>query len=921
MQSHHLATPTLIVTAPQNDLDLLTALIKKRETADILWEEAVYSGEDAAAEEKYQLAHNLYIECHQLLSKFLESKSGVENLLRDAALLYATECEKIPVIIGLYFTAKTLADAYFAQNEFVEAHPLYLLSATLLKSCFKNESAKNWLMTVVGDMDGIYTNIKYNSALCILYYFENITIQDQQHPFDQDQIDYALNQLIDYLKELRLSDVVTTTEINTVVQNVLRARIMFNNAPISFHSARHMDYLKWCMQSILEPFQIGKLVKMELASKIDFFELLNNPVLKISAEQQTYINTTILGKADSNKVTKHAIQIAQELKTFSESKTYERFTLKEHQKTAFNLTMKHFAEGQTKAGVTMATGSGKTRVYITQLLAMYHNMPIAGINKKRTLIVVPQLSLSEQTTKRIHELVQLSGLKIKVAQFNGQSKKQSQITIISLQSLVSEMKKQPNRRKLDLDLYAVVVFDEIHEALTEICKSLIAELEKSKIILTFTATDTYNTVRRKGNLKSVSELIGDENCIYRYPLLQGINEKILAPLRVCVINGLKQIPQRKQSSLINKEFNLNEMGNELAKDDYHEINATIAELYLNLSHPDSGEALSGKQTFIFCVNVQHAKILAKLLSQYNVSAAAISGDMNQNLQNDLLDKFQANKLNVLCCADLLITGIDVRLDVIINARPTKSMVLAEQRLGRVTRPAPGKICGLVIEIMMSEGQILATTFINKQWYAGELKVLAYENTQFKREEVDKGRQIPGACNWVLSWDRQMPKQQVIMPANLVTQVGFFTQNPLKRTFQVMSKEHDSTIGNPQDRQGMDKKYFINEFNAGSIIEDKIDEEMMVEEKMVEEKIILKMPVEKIDINYIEQDRDVNQTQLADEPVSKRLKTDNFLFYDDIENDLLFFGMESSINNDFQDDKNETSILNIDPYDISYHFTR
>jgi len=768
---------------PQNDLDLLTTLIKKRESADILWEEAISLHKEAAAEEKYQLAHGIYIECHQLLTQFLDSKNGIENLLTNMELLYETECERTPVIIGLYFTAKTLADAYLIQDEFVEAYSLYLLAATLLKNCFKNTLTNGWLETVIGDMDGIRTNIKYNAALCLLYYYESMADQKDNDFFSIKQINQASSRLIYNLNDLRLADKISINELTTVTQNILRSRIMYGNAPIRFHSPRHMDYLRWSMQSVLTPAQMVKLIKLELSSKIDFFELIHDSNLNLSDQQHSYIKENIVGKENNNTVRKNAIEFAKHLKIFSESQEYEKFTLKKHQKTAFNLLMNHFSEGQTKAGIKMATGTGKTRVYITQLLAMYHDMPENVIATKRTLIVVPRLSLSEQTAKRIQELVQLSGIEVNVAQFNGVSKQQSQITIISLQSLISEMRKLPQHRKIDLDLYVTVVFDEIHEALTQTCKDLVHELEKSKIILTFTATDTYNTVRRKGCLKSVSELLGEENCIYHYPLLQGINDKVLSPLRVCLVNGLKQIPQRKRVSA--KEFNMNEMSNELAKDNYHEINATITELYLNLPHPDTGRTLNGKKTFIFCVNIQHAKILTEMLSKYGVSAAAISGEMDQKSQVNLLDQFQNRKINVLCCADLLNAGIDVpSLEIIINARPTKSFVLAEQRLGRVTRLNDKKICGLVIEIQMSEGQVLATKFIDHQWFAGELKPLLNENTQCKREDFHKENLIMGACNWVVSWNGLVPKKnrQTYFPnahtqnnSGLLPHAGLFNQ--------------------------------------------------------------------------------------------------------------------------------------------------
>jgi hypothetical protein len=319
-----------------------------------------------------------------------------------------------------------------------------------------------------------------------------------------------------------------------------------------------------------------------------------------------------------------------------------------------------------------------------------------------------------------------------------------------------------------------MVFDEIHLALSEKCKELIFELSATKLILTLTATDTYNTRRLKGALRSVKELIGQENCIYHYPILNAIEDKVLAPLRVCIVHGISEVPQRVLHN-ITKDVDLKKIEERLNQDNFFEINTTVTEQYLHVVHPDTGEPLVGKQGFAFCVSIRHAETLASKLNdvlrehahlhQSNiVPAAVISGHLSGEEQTRLLEAFKRGEILILCGADILITGIDApSVEILFNLRPTRSIVLAEQRLGRVTRLTPtnpGKI-GLIFEYLMVAKQVLASHFLNNKQYAGSLPALTDIKLEFKRTQIQINQRINGACQWTLSWGES--NQPVLQP--------------------------------------------------------------------------------------------------------------------------------------------------------------
>lgn len=109
-----------------------------------------------------------------------------------------------------------------------------------------------------------------------------------------------------------------------------------------------------------------------------------------------------------------------------------------------------------------------------------------------------------------------------------------------------------------------------------------------------------------------------------------------------------------------------------------------------------GEA--GTRTGGFAVNVQHSKHLAAAFIAAGIPAAHVDGDTPAEERAALVQQFAAGEIRVLWCVDLIgegfdlsaIAGTDVTIDAVILARPTQSLRIFLQQIGRALRPAPGK---------------------------------------------------------------------------------------------------------------------------------------------------------------------------------------------------------------------------------------
>ena len=103
---------------------------------------------------------------------------------------------------------------------------------------------------------------------------------------------------------------------------------------------------------------------------------------------------------------------------------------------------------------------------------------------------------------------------------------------------------------------------------------------------------------------------------------------------------------------------------------------------------------------LYTAGVQHAKNVAKALQNAGIDARAVSGETPKRELAEILAGFERGEVDVLCNAMLLAEGWNSpRATICMHLAPTASRRIYQQRVGRVTRRAPGKEAGLVIDFV------------------------------------------------------------------------------------------------------------------------------------------------------------------------------------------------------------------------------
>ena len=103
-----------------------------------------------------------------------------------------------------------------------------------------------------------------------------------------------------------------------------------------------------------------------------------------------------------------------------------------------------------------------------------------------------------------------------------------------------------------------------------------------------------------------------------------------------------------------------------------------------------------RHTIVFAVDIAHAELLTDKFIQCGVVAACVHNKLDDTKRRDIVDRFKAREIQVLVNVTIASYGFDApSVDCVVAARPTKSIVLWLQMLGRGKRfdkQNPGKVC-------------------------------------------------------------------------------------------------------------------------------------------------------------------------------------------------------------------------------------
>jgi superfamily II DNA or RNA helicase len=239
-----------------------------------------------------------------------------------------------------------------------------------------------------------------------------------------------------------------------------------------------------------------------------------------------------------------------------------------------------------------------------------------------------------------------------------------------------------NHKKVS-DAYSIVICDEAHTALGEKTSACIRAWN-GPVFIGMTATGALIA-------RHVADLFPTQTS--RFDLAQAARRGVISPLR-CLrippgpgVRTIAKVPLRKGE--VDQDFDQEELAALL---DQEPFNVAIADLYKTRFRKVPG--------VLYTAGVQHAKNVAKAFRAAGINAQAVSGETPKRELAEILAGFERGDVDVLCNAMLLAEGWNSpRATICMHLAPTASRRIYQQRVGRVTRRAPGKEAGLVIDFV------------------------------------------------------------------------------------------------------------------------------------------------------------------------------------------------------------------------------
>lgn len=235
--------------------------------------------------------------------------------------------------------------------------------------------------------------------------------------------------------------------------------------------------------------------------------------------------------------------------------------------------------------------------------------------------------------------------------------------------------------------YRFVIVDEAHHGAAQSYRPIFDHLQP-QILLGLTATP-----ERMDGSSILPDF--DDRFAAEIRLPEALEEKLLCPFHYFgVTDPLSTADDRFWR---NGRYDCRELENLYTADDLRarqrlDVIGQAIHRYL----PD----LSNVRAVGFCAGVRHARYMAEQFRQLGYQAAYVVGETPSDQRQQLLQDFRNGNLTFLFVVDLLSEGVDVpEINAVLFLRPTESLTVFLQQLGRGLRHAPEKDCLTVLDFV------------------------------------------------------------------------------------------------------------------------------------------------------------------------------------------------------------------------------
>lgn len=327
-----------------------------------------------------------------------------------------------------------------------------------------------------------------------------------------------------------------------------------------------------------------------------------------------------------------------------------KINLREYQNEGVNNIRLSYMQGNRAVLYVLPTGGGKTVIFS-------HISEQAAIKGNRVCILVHRSELVDQSSESLTKI----GVDHGVITAGKELDLSKTVQVASVFTLVRRLHLIPE------DFFGLIVVDEAHHAVAGSWKKTIDHFIKAKVL---GVTATPERLDGKGLGNYFQDMIVGQDTAWLTANNYLAPAKVFAPP-----NKLDKTSLGKRGG----DYKMEEAENQMRQGG---IMGDAVTHYKKHIYPSTAIA--------FCCTIEHAKAVAKAFNDAGITSQPLTGD-NCKDRKDIIKKLGTGEIKVVTSCQIISEGTDVpTVGGAILLRPTQSLSLYLQQVGRCLRPAKGK---------------------------------------------------------------------------------------------------------------------------------------------------------------------------------------------------------------------------------------
>jgi superfamily II DNA or RNA helicase len=334
------------------------------------------------------------------------------------------------------------------------------------------------------------------------------------------------------------------------------------------------------------------------------------------------------------------------------------------------LEVERLVHNRNRNLLVAATGTGKT------VISAFDYKNFKNNNKSSKLLFVAHRKEILQQAKATFQGI-LKDNNFGDLMVDGIEPNSNEYVFASVQTLNNRLKET----KLSPEYYDFIIVDEVHHISAATYRPVINYF-KPKVLLGLTATP-----ERMDNADILADFCNRIAAEIRLP--EALNKKLLCPFQYFGITD--------SIDLTNVKWEKGKYAASELTSLYTKNNVRVGEIISNLNKYTND--INDVRAIGFCVTIEHATFMAEKFNLAGLKAEYLTAQNSSN-RDRIREQFKKKEFNYLFVVDIFNEGVDIpEIDTVLFLRPTESLTVFLQQLGRGLRLAEGKDCLTVLDFV------------------------------------------------------------------------------------------------------------------------------------------------------------------------------------------------------------------------------